>query len=101
MRTTSFSRGNGDDCRTKEALLRRCGHDLYPALAALPNRIQERAPAPSALRPNDPDQTPSLDCRRNWRMARRLSIIDVAAIAIIVLSLSVLVFVGFSIWAEP
>ena len=43
----------------------------------------------------------SLDNRRNWRMARRLSIIDVAAIAIIVLSVAVLAFVGFSIWAEP
>ena len=43
----------------------------------------------------------SLDSRRNWRMARRLSIIDVAAIAIIVLSVAVLAFIGFSIWAEP
>jgi hypothetical protein len=34
-------------------------------------------------------------------MARRLSIIDVAAIAIIILSVAVLAFVGFSIWAEP
>jgi hypothetical protein len=34
-------------------------------------------------------------------MARRLSIIDVAAIAIIVISVAVLAFVGFSIWAEP
>jgi hypothetical protein len=33
-------------------------------------------------------------------MARRLSIIDVAAIAIIILSVAVLAFVGFSIWAE-
>jgi hypothetical protein len=32
---------------------------------------------------------------------RRLSIIDVAAIAIIVLSMAVLAFVGFSIWTEP
>jgi hypothetical protein len=31
-------------------------------------------------------------------MTRRLSIIDVAAIAIIVLGMA---FVGFSIWAEP
>jgi hypothetical protein len=28
-------------CRTKEALLRCCGHDPHPALAALPDRIQE------------------------------------------------------------
>jgi hypothetical protein len=35
------------------------------------------------------------------RMARRLSIIDVAAIVIIVLSVAVLAFVGSSIWAEP
>jgi hypothetical protein len=34
-------------------------------------------------------------------MANRLSIIDVTAIAIIVLSLAVLAFVGFSILAEP
>jgi hypothetical protein len=34
-------------------------------------------------------------------MTRRLSIIDVAAIAIIVLGMAVLAFVGFSIWAEP
>jgi hypothetical protein len=33
-------------------------------------------------------------------MARRLSIIEVGAIAIIVLSVAVLAFVGFSIWAE-
>jgi hypothetical protein len=31
---------------------------------------------------------------------RRLSIVDVTAIAIIVLSVAVLAFVGFSIWAE-
>jgi hypothetical protein len=43
----------------------------------------------------------SLDSRRNWRMARRLSIIDVAAIAVIVLSVAVLAFIGYSIWAEP
>jgi hypothetical protein len=30
-----------------------------------------------------------------------LSTIEVAALAIIVLSLAVLAFVGFSIWAEP
>jgi hypothetical protein len=45
--------------------------------------------------------TLSLDCRKSWRMARRLSTIDVAAIVIIVLSVAVLAFVGFSIWAEP
>jgi hypothetical protein len=28
-------------CRTKEALLRCCGHDPHPALAALPDRIVE------------------------------------------------------------
>jgi hypothetical protein len=33
-------------------------------------------------------------------MARRLSIIEVGAITIIVLSVAVLAFVGFSIWAE-
>jgi hypothetical protein len=43
----------------------------------------------------------SLDSRRNWRMARRLSIIDVAAIAVIVLSVAVLAYVGFAIWSEP
>jgi hypothetical protein len=32
---------------------------------------------------------------------RRFSIIEVAALAIIVLSLAVIAFVGFSIWAEP
>jgi hypothetical protein len=32
---------------------------------------------------------------------RRLSIIEVAAIAIIVLSVAMIAFVGFSIWAEP
>jgi hypothetical protein len=32
---------------------------------------------------------------------RRLSIIEVAAIAIIVVGLAVIAFVGFSIWAEP
>jgi hypothetical protein len=32
---------------------------------------------------------------------RRLSIIEVAAIAIIVVSLAVIAFVGFSMWAEP
>jgi hypothetical protein len=32
---------------------------------------------------------------------RRLSFIEVAAIAIIVLSVAVLAFVGFSIFAEP
>jgi hypothetical protein len=32
---------------------------------------------------------------------RRLSIVDVAAIAIIVVSLAVIAFFGFSIWAEP
>jgi hypothetical protein len=32
---------------------------------------------------------------------RRLSVIEVAAIAIIVLSVAVLAFVGFSIFAEP
>jgi hypothetical protein len=48
---------------------------------------------------HNPDQR-SLDCRKNWRMARRLSIIEVGAITIIVLSVAVLAFVGFSIWAE-
>jgi hypothetical protein len=32
---------------------------------------------------------------------RRLSIIEVAAIAIIVLSVAMIAFVGFSIWTEP
>jgi Tfp pilus assembly protein PilV len=32
---------------------------------------------------------------------RRFSIIEVTAIAIIVLSVAVIAFVGFSIWAEP
>ena len=32
---------------------------------------------------------------------RRLSIIEVGAIAIIVISVAFLAFVGFSIWAEP
>jgi hypothetical protein len=32
---------------------------------------------------------------------RQLSIIEVAAIAIIVLNVAVITFVGFSIWAEP
>jgi len=32
---------------------------------------------------------------------RRLSIIEVAAIGIIVLSAAMIAFVGFSIWAEP
>jgi hypothetical protein len=31
----------------------------------------------------------------------RPSIIEVAAIAIVVLSVAVIAFVGFSIWAEP
>ena len=34
-------------------------------------------------------------------MAKRFSNVEVAAIAIIVLSVAVLIFVGFSIWAEP
>jgi Tfp pilus assembly protein PilV len=34
-------------------------------------------------------------------MAKGLTIIEVAAIAIIVLSVAVLAFIGFSIWAEP
>ena len=34
-------------------------------------------------------------------MAKRLSNVEVAAIAIIVISVAVLTFVGFSIWAEP
>jgi hypothetical protein len=41
---------------------------------------------------------------RAWRMPfdpRRVFNLEVAAIAIIVLSLAVLAFVGFSIWAEP
>jgi nitrate reductase NapE component len=41
------------------------------------------------------------DCRQKWRMARRLSNIEVAAIVIIVLSVAFLAFVGFSIWMEP
>jgi hypothetical protein len=32
---------------------------------------------------------------------KQLSIVEVTAIAIIVLSVAVLAFVGFSIWAEP
>jgi hypothetical protein len=34
-------------------------------------------------------------------MARRLSIIEVAAIAVMIVSVIVIAFVGFSIWAEP
>jgi hypothetical protein len=34
-------------------------------------------------------------------MAKRFSTIEVAAIAVIVLSVAFLAFVGFSIWAEP
>jgi len=50
----------------------------------------------------DPDQLLSLDCRRRWRMAPvRLAPIEVAAIASIILSLALLAFIGFSIWAEP
>jgi hypothetical protein len=35
------------------------------------------------------------------QMANRLSTIEVVAIAIIILSVAVLAFVGFAIWAEP
>jgi hypothetical protein len=35
-------------CRTKEALLRCCGRDPHPALAALPDRIIERTRAGAA-----------------------------------------------------
>jgi len=44
---------------------------------------------------------PPLDCRRDLHMARRLSIIEVAAIAVMIVSVIVIAFVGFSIWAEP
>jgi hypothetical protein len=44
---------------------------------------------------------PSFECRKYWRMAKRLSTIELAAIVIIVLSVAFLTFVGFSIWAEP
>jgi len=39
--------------------------------------------------------------RKNWRMAKRFSTTELVAIAIIVLSVAVLAFVGFSIWIEP
>jgi hypothetical protein len=34
-------------------------------------------------------------------MAKRLSSTEVAAIAVIVLSVAVLAYVGFAIWSEP
>ena len=34
----------------------------------------------------DPDRTLPLDCHQKWRMARQLSIIEVAALATIVVS---------------
>jgi hypothetical protein len=37
---------NRSHFRAKEALLRCRGHDPHPALAALPDRIQERVPVP-------------------------------------------------------
>jgi hypothetical protein len=52
----------------------------------------------------DVDQSGRPDAAQSRIMAldlRRLSIIDMAAITIIVLSVAVLAFVGFSIWAEP
>jgi hypothetical protein len=43
-----------------------------------------------------------LNCHKKCCLAsRRLSTIELAAIAVIVLSVAVLAFVGFSIWAEP
>jgi Tfp pilus assembly protein PilV len=42
-----------------------------------------------------------LTADKKLRMAKGLTIIEVAAIAIIVLSVAVLAFIGFSIWAEP
>jgi hypothetical protein len=42
-----------------------------------------------------------LDWRKKWCMASgRLSNIELGAIAVIVLSVAFLAFVGFSIWAE-
>jgi hypothetical protein len=43
----------------------------------------------------------TVHCRQRWRMARRLSNIEVVAIAIMVLSVAMIAFVAFSIWAEP
>jgi len=44
----------------------------------------------------------ALDYSKKWCMAsRRLSTIELAAIATIVLSVVVIAFIGFSIWAEP
>jgi hypothetical protein len=57
--------------------------------------------APAGRRRHDPDQRCRSTAEKAGRMARRLSTIDVAAIVIIVLSVAVLAFVGFSIWAEP
>jgi len=39
--------------------------------------------------------------RKNWRMVKRFSTTELVAIAIIVLSVAFLAFVGFSIWTEP
>ena len=42
-----------------------------------------------------------LDCHQKWRMAsRRLSIIEVAALATIVVSVVIIALVLFSTWAE-
>ena len=65
--------------------------------------IPPRAPA-HRLKPHDLDQS-GRSTAAQWRIMafdlRRLSVIEVAAIAIIVLSVAVLAFVGFSILAEP
>jgi hypothetical protein len=50
---------------------------------------------------HDPDQYRRRNCRQRWRMVRRLTNIEVVAIAIIVLSVATIAFVTFSIWAEP
>jgi hypothetical protein len=50
---------------------------------------------------HDPDQCRRRDCRQRWRMARRLSNIEMAAVATMVISAAMIAFVAFSIWAEP
>jgi len=49
----------------------------------------------------DPDQGRGRNAEKNWRMAKRFSTTELVAIAIIVLSVAFLAFVGFSIWTEP
>jgi hypothetical protein len=69
--------------------------DLAPFLVALPAH---------RLKPRDLNQSGRSTAAQIIIMAfdlRRLSIIEVAAIAIIVVSLAVIAFVGFSMWAEP